>query len=86
MSVFNSAFAKATKEGKSTKDAETSAFAQANGVVKKNERGLQKFDDLEIRTLMATCKIEIKVRMDRALHQRERSERRRNHQRKEFIR
>ncbi len=45
MSVFNSAFAKATKEGKSTKDAESSAFAQANGVVKKDEGGLQKFDD-----------------------------------------
>jgi len=45
MAVFNSAFAKATKEGKSTKDAESSAFAQANGVVKKNEGGLQKFDD-----------------------------------------
>ena len=45
MAVFNSAFSKATKEGKSTKDAESSAFAQANGVVKKNAGGLQKFDD-----------------------------------------
>ena len=45
MSVFNSAFAKAKKEGKSASDAESSAFAQANGVVKKNEGGLQKFDD-----------------------------------------
>lgn len=45
MAVFNSAFAKATREGKSTKDAESSSFAQANGVVKKNEGGLQKFDD-----------------------------------------
>lgn len=45
MSVFNSAFSKAIKDGRSKKDAESSAFAQASGVVKKNERGLQKFDD-----------------------------------------
>ena len=45
MAVFNSAFAKAKKEGKSKKDAESSAFAQANGVVKKDEGGFQKFDD-----------------------------------------
>lgn len=45
MSVFNSAFSKAVKEGKSTKDAEGTAFRQANGVVKKAEGGLQKFDD-----------------------------------------
>lgn len=45
MAVFNSAFSKAIKDGRSKKDAESSAFAQANGVVKKNEGGLQKFDD-----------------------------------------
>lgn len=42
MAVFNSAFSAATKEGKSTKDAESSAFAQANGVVKKDAGGLAK--------------------------------------------
>ncbi len=42
MAVFNSAFSAATKEGKSTKDAEGSAFAQANGVVKKDAGGLAK--------------------------------------------
>ncbi len=45
MSVFNSAFSKAVNDGRSKKDAETAAFSQANGVVKKNEGGLQKFDD-----------------------------------------
>lgn len=34
MTVFNSAYAKAVKDGKEEKEAESSAFAQANGVVK----------------------------------------------------
>ena len=37
LEVFNSAYAAAKKDGKSDKDAESSAFAQANGVVKKEK-------------------------------------------------
>lgn len=37
MHVFNGAFSRAKKDGKSTKEAEKSAFAQANGVVFKKD-------------------------------------------------
>lgn len=37
MEVWNSAYSKALKDGKSAKDAESSAFAQANGVVKESK-------------------------------------------------
>ena len=45
MEVFNSAYTRAKDDGKSTKDAESASFAQANSVVKKYaeeiERGLE---------------------------------------------
>ena len=40
LSVFNGAYKRAKEDGKSAKDAESSAFAQANGVVKK-KKGLK---------------------------------------------
>ena len=41
LEVWNSAYKKALKDGKSKKDAEQSAFAQANGVVKKEDKSLR---------------------------------------------
>jgi phage I-like protein len=41
LEVWNSAFKRARAEGKSQKDAEASAFAQANGVIKKRRENLE---------------------------------------------